>query len=269
MSDPALFEPRLLHHVIEGHGPTIGLAVHAGHEIRPDHLRLLQLDEPARMREEDPFTDYLAFACDSQFLPRRSRFEVDLNRRREEALCVVPDDCWGLEIWKPEAIDAVRPTALAEHDAFFGHLHAMLSRVERRHGRFVVFDLHSYNHRRGGPGAAPAPPEDNPEINLGTGTMDRDRWAPVVERFLDIMRSAEICGRTPDVRENVKFRGREVPRFVHERFPETGCALAVEFKKTFMDEWTGAVDAAHLQALRAALASAARAASVWVEEGGL
>ena len=256
-----MFEPRLLHHVIEGQGPTIGLAVHAGHEIRADLLNFLQLDELARMREEDPFTDYLAFACHSQFLPRRSRFEVDLNRPREEALCVVPDDCWGLDVWQPEAVDTVLPRAMAEHETFFARLEGVLRQIERRYGGFVLFDLHSYNHRRSGPDAAPAPIETNPEINLGTGTMDRDRWAPLVERFLDVMRTADVCGRKLDVRENVKFRGREVPRFVHERFPETGCALAIEFKKTFMDEWTGAVDGPHLLALRAALESAVRALS--------
>jgi len=91
--------------------------------------------------------------------------------------------------------------------------------------------------------------------------MDSDYWAPVVDRFLDVMRGTNIRGRNPDVRENVKFLGREVPRFVHERFPQTGCALAIEFKKTFMDEWTGAVDGPHLLALRAALESAVRALS--------
>jgi len=42
------------------------------------------------------------------------------------------------------------------------------------------------------------------------------------------------------VRENVAFEGRgEQTRFIHERFARTGCAIAVEFKKVFMDEWTG------------------------------
>jgi hypothetical protein len=41
---------------------------------------------------------------------------------------------------------------------------------------------------------------------------------------------------------------------VHERYPTTGCALALEFKKTFMDEWTGRLDEGHLLALTQALA---------------
>ena len=30
--------------------------------------------------------------------------------------------------------------------------------------------------------------------------------------------------------------------FVHDRYPGVGCCLALEFKKTFMDEWTAEVD---------------------------
>ena len=253
-----MLEPKLLHHIHEGDGPTVGVAVHAGHEIRPDLLRLLELDEIGRLREEDPFTDFFTFACDTQVMARRSRFEVDLNRARDQALCVRPEDCWGLEVWKPEAADAVMPAALDERDAFYSRFGELLRRIEARHGHFVVFDLHSYNHRRDGPDAPPAPEDANPEINLGTGTMDRDRWAHVVEHFLATMRAADIRGRKLDVRENVKFRGREVARFVHEEFPRTGCGLAIEMKKTFMDEWTGEFDRAHLWAIRQALGTVAR-----------
>jgi hypothetical protein len=42
---------------------------------------------------------------------------------------------------------------------------------------------------------------------------------------------------------------------VHVRFPEHGCALAIELKKTFMDEWTGAIDDEHVAELTVALAA--------------
>jgi hypothetical protein len=47
----------------------------------------------------------------------------------------------------------------------------------------VVFDLHTYNHRREGPDTPPAEEVGNPEVNLGTGTMDRRKWAPIIDRF--------------------------------------------------------------------------------------
>jgi hypothetical protein len=43
--------------------------------------------------------------------------------------------------------------------------------------------------------------------------------------------------------------------WIHRTFPESGCALALEFKKTFMNEWTGEVDDDRLGALARALAS--------------
>ena len=84
---------------------------------------------------------------------------------------------------------------------------------------------------------------ENPEINVGTGSLDRDRWGTVVDAFLEALPRR-------DARENVRFRGGELSRWVNGRYCDRGCALAIEFKKTFMDEWTGALDEAHLEGLR-------------------
>ena len=43
--------------------------------------------------------------------------------------------------------------------------------------------------------------------------------------------------------------------FVQDRYPGVGCVLALEFKKTWMDEWTGEVDDARLDCVRASLAA--------------
>ena len=61
------------------------------------------------------------------------------------------------------------------------------------------------------------------------------------------MRAFDFNGRRLDVRENVAFQGKgELTRFVHERYPGQGCAIALEFKKFYMDEWTGEPDPAEL-----------------------
>jgi hypothetical protein len=95
--------------------------------------------------------------------------------------------------------------------------------------------------------------------------MDRNRWRPVVERFIADLRSFRADADEPsnnparrgplDVRENVRFRGGYFPRWIHETFPRNGCALAVEVKKFFMDEWTGQPDPAQIEWVRQALAS--------------
>jgi len=59
---------------------------------------------------------------------------------------------------------------------------------------------------------------------------------------MDDLRSFDFPGGKLDVRENVKFQGGNMPRWVHEHYPETGCAIAIEYKKFFMDEWEGEPD---------------------------
>jgi N-formylglutamate deformylase len=135
--------------------------------------------------------------------------------------------------------------------------------VARAHERFVVLDLHSYNHRRGGPSASPDDPSANPDVNLGTGSLDRDLWAPVADAFLDAMARERVGGRALDVRENVRFKGGWFSRWVNETYAGRGCALAIEMKKIFMDEWTGAPDSKLVAEIGDALgrvASAVRAA---------
>jgi hypothetical protein len=83
--------------------------------------------------------------------------------------------------------------------------------------------------------------------------MHREQWASLVDRFIQDLRGFDFFGRRLDVRENVKFYGGQLPRYIHEQFPQTGCALAVEVKKFFMDEWTGTVDGMQLQGVREAL----------------
>ena len=58
------------------------------------------------------------------------------------------------------------------------------------------------------------------------------------------------------MRENVRFKGGYMSRWINERYAGRGCALAIEMKKIFMDEWTGEVDEAVLAAIGDALATA-------------
>jgi hypothetical protein len=125
----------------------------------------------------------------------------------------------------------------------------------RRWGRFVVYDLHTYNYRRQGPTAPEADPAGNPDINLGTGSMDRSRWQDVVARFVAELQDFDFPGRSLSVGENVRFRGGHLAAWVHATFPDVGCALAIEVKKFFMDEWSGEPDSAQLAAVGQALAA--------------
>jgi len=117
--------------------------------------------------------------------------------------------------------------SLAIYDDFYAGLRQLLDDLRRRFGRFVVYDLHTYNHRRAGPQAQPADPRGNPDVNVGTGSMDRERWGAVVDRFIGDLGTHAFLGGRLDVRENVRLRGGHLSRWVHETFPDSGCAAGL------------------------------------------
>ena len=98
-----------LFHIEEGDGPLIGAAVHDGHAVRDEVAAIMGLSEPQRLREEDPFTGEWAAVAGTRILGLNSRFEVDLNRPRDKAVYLRPEDAWGLEVWsrapEPDVVD--------------------------------------------------------------------------------------------------------------------------------------------------------------------
>ena len=229
-------------------------AVHAGNQVRTEALGHMAIRRRQRFVEEDPYTDQLAEVAGTSVVVHRSRFEVDLNRARDRAIYRVPGDAWGLQVWREPLPAVARRRSLMLYDRFYAELGGVLARAGAGGRPFVVLDLHSYNHRRGGPGMPAANPEGNPEINVGTGSLDRERWGSLVDRFSADLRSVEVAGRPLDVRENVRFRGGHLSRWVHASFPGQACCLAVEVKKFFMDEYTGEIDEPVWAGVRAALA---------------
>lgn len=233
----------------------MAVALHHGHQVRPDVAEYMALDEATRLREEDPYTGDWTTLAGHRVVVSHSRFVVDLNRPRESAVYLKPEDGWGLPIWKRPLPTEVLEASRSEYDAFYEEVFRLLAKVSGRHDLFVVYDLHSYNHRRRGPKEPPEGPVLSPQINLGTGSMERAYWAPVVESFLSHLGSLDFLGGRLDARENIKFVGRQFPKWVHETFPRQGCCLAVEVKKFFMDEWTGELYHEVHQAVGHALAS--------------
>jgi len=236
---------------IRGSGPIIATAIHDGGGLRAEALALMKLATHDRLREEDPHTGELIVAVPTRVIAHRSRFEVDLNRARAEAVYRTPAQAWGLEVWKEPPDEAFVERSLVLHDAFYGMMQGLLDGIVRENGRFVLLDVHSYNHRRDGPGGAATDPAKAPDINLGTFSMPRGRWTPVLDALADSVRAFDYPGRRLSVGIDVAFQGRgALARFVHETYPETGCAVALEVKKFFMDEWTGVPHRDHIAALQ-------------------
>jgi N-formylglutamate amidohydrolase len=235
-----------------GTSPVVGTAIHDGHALPPGFETAMAIGDRARLREEDPYTEFFIRDLPNRIVVHHSRFAVDLNRDRDLAVYLNPEQSWGVQVFsQPPSPDLVRQ-AMRLHDRYYRELRAFLGQLEQEFGRFVVLDVHSYNHRRDGPDAPAASAELMPQVNVGSFSMDRQRWAHVVDPFIERLRAFEFRGEPMDVRENVAFQGRgEQTRFIHHAFPASGCAIAVEFKKFFMDEWTGEADPEALEAIRA------------------
>nr|WP_314444063.1 N-formylglutamate amidohydrolase [uncultured Sphingomonas sp.] len=237
--------------VTRGPGPVLATAIHDGHDLRPSVAQAMTLPPADRLREEDPFTGQSVTDVPTHIIGHRSRFEFDLNRAAEGAIYRTPEQSWGLQVWEGAPDEELFKESLRIHAAYYRMLGALLDDFAAEHPRFVLIDVHSYNHRRDGPDGAPTPQEKAPDINIGTSSMPREQWGFLLDPLMEAMRGFDFNGRSLDVRENVAFQGKgEQTRFVHDRYPGQGCAIALEFKKFFMDEWTGEPDPAELEAMR-------------------
>jgi hypothetical protein len=232
------------------------MALHCGHEVREEVRPLMAVTPADRLREEDPFIEDWTKMAPNRIVCTRSRFEVDLNRPRHGAVYRTREDAWGIEVWKRPVPDSIVRPSLEAYDEFYRRLEELYSELTARHGKFVVFDLHSYNHRRSGPGRPADDPELNPQIDVGTGTRQhRDRWSGVIDQFMSDLAAFDFPGGRLDVRENVRFPLGVCGSWAHSAFPDSACVISVEVKKFFMDEWTGEVDSA----LHSAIGDALRA----------
>lgn len=243
--------------IVTGHGPVIAAAVHDGHRMRPELLPHLEIDEAGRRRDEDPMTGLFTEVGDVRLRVRTSRFEVDLNRPRALALSTDPEDTWGIRFWKGALPDGELERSLAIHDRFRAMFTELMERMIDQWGGVLVIDIHSYNHRRDGAHAEPAEAQGNPDIDLGLTTLHPERWGAVAERFTRELARHRVAGREPDVRANVRYpTGGDFPEWVYATWGEAVCTITVEYKKIYMDEWTGQVDLEAAEDLRDGLQAA-------------
>ncbi len=238
-----------------GSKPFVAAAIHDGHDIRKELVELMVLNEKDRQREEDPYTSFFTKIAETQIIASHSRFELDLNRPRHKAVYLEPEDSWGLNVWGEKPSQDQINKSLRIYDDFYKTIFHLFNEMQHRYKKFVVYDLHSYNHYRDGMDKSAADPAYNPEVNIGTGTMERKKWSSIIDRFIYDLKSYDYLGRNLDVRENIKFKGGHFARWSHENFPDSACVLSIEFKKFFMNEWTGEIDNIQLKTIRNALES--------------
>jgi len=229
--------------ITKGDKPLIATAIHSGHKVRSEVENIFAISPKSRFREEDPFTEILTDISDNSIIISTSRFEFDLNRNREKAVYLQPKDAWNLKIYKKTPPAIIKEKSLKLYDAFYQNLQEYLDEQKIKFGKFVVFDIHSYNHQRKGENTAFDDPQKNPEIIIGTSNMKTSTWKKrIINRILNDFQHADFFGQKLDTKLNVKFTGGNFARWIHQNYPNSACVLSIEFKKIFMNEWSGKLD---------------------------
>ena len=234
--------------------PIVCTAIHNGHEVSKEVLKNLTINEEIRLMEEDPYTDRFTQFSSNTIIGRTSRFEVDLNRSKEKGIYINPEDAWGLNIRKETPSTLNISQSLEKYQEFYNSAKKYFLQLEEDFGKFFVYDIHSYNHHRKGSEAGFDDPMLNPEINIGTNTMP-EKWFPLIDKIQNKLISFDYFGRSLDVRTNVKFPGGHFSRWINNNFPDSVCCIAIEFKKFWMNEWTGEIYEDRLNKLIQALNS--------------
>lgn len=217
--------------------PLLATAIHSGHKLSDELSEHCGISEQDRLREEDPYTNEAAELFPNHITLQSSRFEIDLNRSRERALYLKPDDCWGLPLQRDQLPQRIISSLYEEYDQWYIHLDNVIERLLERHPFIVVLDLHSYNHRRGGADAQPDPQEKNPDIILGRSNLHR-KYYDDVEALRLRLDGTDWQNIQLDCRADVKFPGGYMSRYLNAKYGDRLMAVAVEFKKIFMNEWT-------------------------------
>lgn len=221
--------------------PLLSTAIHNGHHLPPELLAISGISEAERLREEDPFTGEAAELFPNHIVVETSRFALDLNRSPDKAVYLTPEDCWGLQARSGPVPEALLARLREDYASWYSLLQYQIERLLELHPFLVVLDLHSYNHRRGGPLAEPDPQEKNPDLIIGRGNLGQNHY-PAAENLCQMLNGQGYRGKTLDCRQDVKFTGGQMSRWLNSRYPDRLICLAIEFKKIFMDEWSGQVN---------------------------
>ena len=232
--------------------PKIAVAVHAGHAVRPELRPLMALDSGQRLFEEDVGTDFMIQGRPNAIWGLESRAVYDLNRDVDMALPLVPEKFWGTRVYHTAPTPEMNGRSLESHNAFYRAVGTLITHMLDLFGYCVVYDIHSYNITRQQANGFESPPV----FNLGTAALDRSRWQPHIDSWLDRLRAISLPGIETAVAENLVFSGRgEFCKRLTLWDPRI-LVLPTEVSKIYMDELKGAIYPETIKAIQRGLAEA-------------
>ncbi|MDW7690514.1 flavohemoglobin expression-modulating QEGLA motif protein [Flammeovirgaceae bacterium SG7u.111] len=213
---------------IEEYTAYICAAVHNGAKLRPDLLENCLLTQQERWYEEDPHTSDFIKDLPIVMEGLDSRYEYDLNREPAQAIY---DTAWGKTVWKNAITPQQREVSLQKHEGFYKVLETLVQKIETKFGACLVFDIHSYNHKRWN--------RDTPLFNLGTVNVDNVRFGKVISKWVSSLGKMEFPDTENETAINDVFFGKGyLLSNLTNKFENT-LVLATEVKKVYCDEDSG------------------------------
>lgn len=208
--------------------PYCCMAIHDGGNLRDELKEKILIDDYGRWYEEDPHTGKFISSLPITIIGLDSRYEYDLNRNPDEC---IHEEAWGRRVWKRKLSSKERNKSLKKHKNFYRVLEVLIAKLEELYGGCIVYDIHSYNHKRWDRAV--------PLFNIGTERINVQKYGEVVDHWVSELRSIRLDGIENVTNINDVFFGRGYNlEFITTRFPNS-LVLAVEVKKIFSNELTG------------------------------
>lgn len=210
---------------IDHYEPIIGTAIHSGHRVVSPFSENLLVSENERRFEEDPFTGDFISSLPITLQVVDSRYFYDLNRHPQE--CIY-DEAWGKRVWKRNLVSAEVRVIQEHHQRYYRILGHLMSELEKRFLRCIVYDVHSYNYAR----IAGRPPL----FNIGTHYINRPLYKPILEALRSSLSAVELNGVESRCVFDGVFTGKGYQAaYLSEHHPDSLC-IPLEIKKIFMNE---------------------------------
>lgn len=215
---------------IEEYTPFVGFAIHNGHNLRKELKQNCLLSDYERWYEEDPETLNFISSLPIVIAGMDSRYEYDLNRPEETAIY---DEAWGKKVWKKTLTQDEKNVSINKHRNFYKIVSTLISKLELKFNSVVVFDIHSYNHKRY--------EKETPVFNLGTENINQKQYRKYINYWLRELHKINLPGIETVVEENDVFKGKGyLLEHITTNFKNT-LVFATEIKKIYCNEENGEV----------------------------
>ena len=215
----------------------IGVVMHAGSRMDPVFRENLLISEQDQFREEDPYMQSFITEFPFQVIARDSRYEYDLNRDPDDAVYPFDRPKYGMRVWKREFSKNELRAGELKHLEFYELMDILIRYMLERNPTAIIFDMHSYCYQREKKQDWYQDPK--PGINLGTKAVNREKFGERIDMFMEDLGGQIIENNEVRAAENEVFMGGYLSRRISREYYDRVLVLALEYKKIFMDEWSG------------------------------